>query len=91
MNFRKIYKYKLGPGVTEINLPLGSTFLDVQEQYGNPVAWFLVGTEADGKELRNFCTVPTGGEVDIDRYKYLGTFQLSGGHLVYHLFEEIKE
>ena len=68
-------------------LPRGAKILDVQEQRGQPQLWALVDPTAP-IERREFCVLPTGTEWESDEVlRYLGTFQLTLGQLVFHLFE----
>jgi hypothetical protein len=84
---KTIYKYKIVPH-TELDIPFGSEFLSVQEQHGESVAWFLVDDTINRvMKRRVFNCYGTGHPVPDDPGKYLGTFQLNGGMLVFHLFE----
>lgn len=90
-----VWKFPLVPqasGRVEIEMPLGSDFLDVQAQHGAPCLWMLVMPEAS-KEKRVFWIVGTGHLLpetgEGARLVYRGTFQMVGGELVFHLFEEI--
>lgn len=59
-----------------------------QNQHGAevPCLWALV--ESDNKpEVREFVIVGTGYPCEYDSINYIGTFQLSGGRFVGHLFE----
>ena len=87
-----IYKYALE--VTDkqrVNLPKGAEILTVQEQYGVPCIWAQVDTTSPPEE-RIFETFGTGHEMPIDMgidRKYIGTYQIQGGSLVFHLFERL--
>lgn len=83
---KTIWKYPIRVGDSVITMPTGAKFLDVQMQNAEPQAWFLVDTE-QGLETRNFTIYGTGHQIDDRRQVYLGTFQLRGGILVFHLFE----
>ena len=74
-----------------INVPIGSTFLSVQVQRDVPCVWALVDDNAP--------SVPTTVRIygtghpikfDVTGLEYIGTFQLSGGALVFHLFTVIE-
>ena len=74
----------------KIDLPLGAEILSVQVQRGEPCIWALCDTEAK-KELRSFVWVGTGHAYPSRFYQglaFVGTIQLEGGSLVFHLFEE---
>lgn len=87
---RKIYKYPVEVAdIQTILLPLGAQILTVQEQNGQPYIWAIVDTETDS-EPRRFRLYGTGHNIETDNVlKYIGTFQLLCGRLVYHLFEEV--
>lgn len=72
-----------------INLPKGAEVLAVQTQNEEPCLWALVNPN-EPKEERCFETFGTGHPVPVgmgvDR-KYISTYQLSGGSLVFHVFE----
>ena len=70
-----------------VPMPRGAQVLAVQEQHGAPCIWALVDPEAQ-KDLRHFRIVGTGHPFEeADAYRHLGTFQMHGGALVFHLFE----
>jgi hypothetical protein len=74
----------------ELALPAGAEILSVQAQANMPVVWALVDPEAPVK-FRKFLLLNTGGIMPENMdYKYLGTYQLNGGGLVFHLFEKIE-
>jgi hypothetical protein len=86
---KTIYKYKIFPH-SELDLPLGAEFLSVQTQHGEAVAWFLVDDTINRKMKRRvFNSYGTGHPVPDNPGRYLGTFQLNGGALVFHFFEVI--
>lgn len=87
----KIFKYELG--VTDeqgFYLPVGAKVLSVQTQNGIPCMWVLVDETAP-TEHRTFLTVGTGQPApdDLGRRPYCGTYQLHGGALVFHVFENV--
>ena len=84
---RRIYKYVLRLG-GELELPVGAEILCIQTQYNEPTLWALVDPDAP-MESRRIRTYGTGGRVP-DNLEWLGTFQLDGGGLVFHAFEEVK-
>ena len=83
---RVIYKYALRIGPTEIELPKGSEFVDLQVQGLVPTVWFSVPADENiGRARRRFEVIATGqphemllGDV------CLGSFQVEGfvGHVV---------
>ena len=70
----------------EVTMPIGSKVLSVQTQRGLPAMWAAVDSEAD-VETRGFCLRGTGHPLDSTESRFIGSFQLYGGNLVYHLFE----
>jgi hypothetical protein len=84
----KIYKYHFqDQEYQEIELPEEAEILCVQTQYGKPCIYALV--DLDEKPiLRKFRIYSTGVTMaENESRKYIGTFQLNGGFLVFHLFE----
>lgn len=90
-----IWKYILKPTCT-IEMPEGSLILSVQAQLQadgvleEVCMWVLVDPDLP-KVPREFVVYGTGHPVRDDRVeKFLGTVQLSGGKLVFHVFEVPK-
>jgi hypothetical protein len=86
----EIWKYRINTGKDQkyqvIEMPRGAQVLCVQTQYRDqPQVWALV--EPDNEvEDRSFVLVGTGWEVE-PGLRYIGTFQINQGALVFHLFE----
>jgi hypothetical protein len=81
-----IWKYELE--VTDeqvVTLPAGARILALQVQHGQPCLWALVDPDA-AKTPWKFRTVGTGHRVDFDTGSYVGTYQVRGGALVFHVF-----
>ena len=87
---RQIFKYEISPNNTIVEMPKGAKILTVQNQFEQCCIWAFVDPFAD-TEKRCFVLVATG-QVFYDRSDlvYIGTFQLQGGGLVFHLFEITK-
>lgn len=88
-----IFKYEIDTDdEIEILLPDKFEILTIQTQFNKPVLWAIVDTDTI-KIKKHFCLYGTGHHVpaDIFNQKYINTFQLDGGGLVFHLFEIIKE
>lgn len=87
---KRVYKYPVEiSDIQTINLPLGAQILSVQVQNGSPYIWACVNPSADS-EPRRFRLYGTGHNIECNNLlKHIGTFQLFGGRLVYHLFEEV--
>lgn len=85
----KIYKYTLA--VTDLQtlaLPERAKVLTVQTQHKLPQLWALVDESAATTQARRFATYGTGNPMpDGDPGQYIGTYQLGGGALVFHVFE----
>ena len=70
-----------------IDLPVGARILTVQEQCGYPYIWALVNPDAP-IERRTFRLAGTCNTIECHgELLYVGTFQLRGGALVFHMFE----
>ena len=88
---KKIYKYDLDvTDVQHIQLPAGSEILTVQTQFDIPRLWALVDPNESDTEERTIEMFGTGHDIHcdmgIDR-KYIATFQIRAGNLVFHAFE----
>lgn len=87
---RTIHKYSVGlSGEFVLNIPDGFECLSVQVQGSTPYLWVLVDTSRPPK-LQRFCVAGTGHPVTIDDLKFVGTFQLDGGRLVFHVFLRLE-
>ena len=85
---KKIFKYELHPLKKTICTHALVKFISVQVQRGIPCIWAEVNDSNETVEVE-FQTIPTGGKVPDMSFNYLGTFQLDGGNLVFHVY--IKE
>jgi hypothetical protein len=88
---KKIYKYKLETtDVQQIEMPQGAQVLCVQTQDEIPCIWAIVDPNAALKS-RTFEIYGTGHDFPKnewpDRRRYVGTYQLRKGALVFHCFE----
>jgi hypothetical protein len=86
---RTIYKYEIETTDTqELNLPYGAEILCVQVQNGKPCIWALIDTEQNLIDEHTIITVGTGHRLGytFSKANYLGTYQLQGGALVFHVF-----
>lgn len=85
---KTIYKYTLiFADEQEVQIPEGAEFLNLQLQRGNVVMWFLVDPENE-KVTKKVATYGTGHPLrsEIHLSKYLGSYQLCDGDLVFHVF-----
>lgn len=73
--------------ITLKNVPTDFKPLNVQIQNGFPVLWALVDPDSEKRDLK-IRTIGTGH--DIPYYdslgEYVGTYQLHGGGLIFHVF-----
>lgn len=86
---KKIFKYPIEANDYFIaELPEGAEILCAQTQGGVPFMWALVDPEASLVK-RKFRVAGTGHPIteSTSDMHYIGTFQLSGGGLIFHLFE----
>ncbi len=84
----KVYKYPVIPN-NEINIemPKGAQILSVDTQFGKPQIWAAVDPQAPNV-TRRFRMTGTGHSIDEKANLYhIGTFQMDGGALIFHLFE----
>jgi hypothetical protein len=87
----RVYKFPIPVEDSgRIEMPKGAKILKIQVQHGTPCMWALVDSKAP-KEMREFRIVGTGQHIELSPYlelTYIGTFQVNGGHLVFHVFED---
>lgn len=73
-----------------IRVPEGTDILCVQVQKGKPFLWAIVDKEITTYEDRIIRTIGTGHEFeDGASLLYIGTYQLSEGDLVFHVFQKM--
>lgn len=85
---RRIFKYPLkAQDSQEVELPYGAQILSVQAQRDDVYVWALVDPIAP-TYLQTFYVIGTGNPIP-DSFclaTHLGTVQLLGGSLVFHIF-----
>lgn len=87
-----IWKFEpLASEAFSLRMPRGAEILTVQVQHGKPQIWAKVDPTAP-VESRRFALFGTGHRIPDEResehaLRYVGTFQVDGGALVFHLFE----
>ena len=90
MSNTTIWKFPLqSVAVQTIELPAGFDILTVQVQNGAPCLWAAVDPDAQ-KTRAQIRIIGTGHDVPtpaLDRY--IGTFQIDNGKLVFHVFERL--
>jgi len=84
-----IWKYSLGQVKNSYVIPMqeDAEILYLEVQYGEPCIWAKVNTDAPKAE-RKFKLYGTGHQHEVIGGKYIGSFMLYSGSLVFHLFEE---
>ncbi len=88
---RTMYKYPLdAKPLQRLAVPKGAMLRAVQVQDGVPTIWAEIEPTAETviKEIRTYAT----GEPMDDHWRYyLGTYQLDGGQLVFHVYTNTTE
>jgi hypothetical protein len=88
-DMKTIWKYEApisDPALT-IEMPCGAQLLCVQMQHNSPCIWALVDS-GEALEKRHFAWRGTGHRCDgLKPIGHVGTVQMLGGDLVFHLFE----
>lgn len=83
-----VYKYALQiEGFQEVDMPAGGVCLTAQIQNEDPYLWALVDPEAPTIK-RRIHIYGTGHPVEGHIHRYISTFQMRDGGLVFHVFEE---
>lgn len=86
----RIWKWPLQvTDLQQVQMPRGAQVLSVQMQGGAPQLWALVDEKAPA-EPRTFATYGTGNPMPevADYGQFVGTYQMHGGSLVFHVFEQ---
>lgn len=88
----QVWKFLLGVGRTVVVMPTNARLLRVQMQGDlNPCLWALVDPSKP-VEQRIFDIFGTGHDgISATHHKYVDTFQMEGGSLVFHVFERVQE
>jgi hypothetical protein len=88
---KKIFRYPLETIDTQfIELPLGAEILTAQIQDNQLCLWAMVNTSPDAiTKNRRIEIVGTGYPVPAGELKYISTFQIMDGSLIFHVFENI--
>jgi hypothetical protein len=86
---RTIWKFKLQTtDEQELLMPEGSEILTVQIQDGEPCLWAMIENTESKPEKRLIEIFGTGNPINSHGPReYIGTYQLGGGALVFHVFE----
>ena len=85
-----IFKYPVPvEDAPRVRMPRGAQILTLQIQHGIPCLWALVPNVDAPMVERRFRLHGTGHTVDdASALAYVGTYQIHGGAMVFHLFEE---
>jgi hypothetical protein len=85
----RIWKFPLDVNdLQTISMPHNAQILHVASQSNQPNLWALVDENAPTVDARRFVTYGTGHPMPDDNYgHYVGTYQMHGGQLVFHVFE----
>ncbi len=86
---KRVYKYRLGliGAWVSVIMPEGAEVLCVQMQNGQPCIWAKTTVGAP-PVVHHFRIAGTGHDLGDNVGRYIGTFQLDGGALVFHVFAE---
>jgi hypothetical protein len=85
---KAIWKYPLVITDTQsVWMPAGAELLTAQEQNGMLCLWALVNPTAELRQHAIY-VVGTGNPTYMDAADYVGTVQMAGGMLVWHVFAE---
>lgn len=81
-----IWKFELKVTDSQrVTIPTGAVMLSVQVQNGVPVLWALCNPGRPPSTVL-IHTHGTGHDVGPSRGQYVGTYQVHGGELVFHVF-----
>ena len=88
---KTIFKYKLGTtDHQDIEFPKGAELISAQAIGEDLFVWAKVDPEQH-MEKREIRVIGTGHQVyDDEKLRHLGTTQMFGGTLIWHVFEVIK-
>lgn len=84
-----VWKYKLEDAATQVlTIPGLRRVLSVQTQHGYPVLWALVDLKRKPVQhkVRIYSTGARIDEREIVDHTFVGTYQMSGGSTVHHVF-----
>lgn len=85
---RTVWKFPIEPADSfALEMPADAEILDIQVQHGNVFLWALVNPKAK-MGRRVFRLAGTGHPIEEgDELRYVASFQLHKGDLVFHVFE----
>jgi len=83
----KIYKYPIGLGMTDVEIPFGAKVISAKLQHGHPCVWAIIEND-NTEELRTFGCYATGEEFDLHpRTVFIDTISDPGNSFIFHVFE----
>jgi len=86
---KAIWKYKIEIDDTQtLSIPADYEILTIQHQFSDLCMWVLVDPEIKKKAVM-IDIYGTGHTISDLKHKYINTFQVNGGALVFHAFERI--
>lgn len=88
---KKIYKYPIEIQDEQVVLlPTGAKILTVQTKSGKAFLWAMVNPTMPNDMAVTIRIFGTGHTIqDADRLEYIGTIQMCGGALVFHVFKVV--
>lgn len=96
----KIFKFELPMAVSwfdsdwshrvTVMMPAGAKILTIQTQRNQPMIWAEVDPFAEYVEMKLLIMTTGGEEFPGGEFKYIATFQVDEGGLVFHVYEEKK-
>lgn len=88
---KTIYKYRLEiKDEQDIVMPCLANILCVQMQNGTPHIWAQVESQSSS-QTRTIGIFGSGNPIPSNPMDYIGTFQVHGAGLVFHVYEILKE
>ena len=85
MKIMEIWKFGINAATISIDMPKGAQPLCVQVQRDVPCIWAIVNPSAEMEKVK-VEIYGTGHTMPENPGKYIGTFQVSGGVYVFHVF-----
>ena len=88
---KTIWKYEIEiTDIQDVKMPKDAEILTVQAQRGCIGIWAIVNSEETEIVRRTIIIKGTGHPINPEyNLKYIGTFQIYGGELVFHVFEKL--
>lgn len=88
---KTVYKYSLDITNEQVlALPVGAVILSVANQHEGIVMYALVDKNVKGLQGQKIYIHGTGHEVYGENLAFIGTVELLGGRLMFHVFREAK-